>query len=61
MRQRINETRNFVEETFGIPIQSTMKNQNGLDEFDLAAEQEGNSFRRFNTLRCNKRFATVRI
>jgi len=50
MRQRIDETRDFVRETFGIPSKGTMKNQNGLDEFDLAAMQEGNASYRLHQI-----------
>ena len=61
MRQRIDETRNFVAETFGQPSNGSMKNQNGLDEFDLAAEKEGNAERNLSFLRPTKRFAMVKI
>ena len=61
MRQRIDETKNFVAETFGKPSNGSMKNKNGLDEFDLAAEKEGNAERGLNFLRCRRRFAMSRI
>ena len=61
MKTRIEETRNFVAETFGQPSNGSMKHQNGLDEFDLAAMAEGNASRNLNFLRPRKRLAMVRI
>ena len=61
MRQRFDETKNFVAETFGKPSNGSMKNKNGLDEFDMAAIREGNSERKLNSLRCRRRLTMVRI
>ena len=61
MKTRIEETRNFVAETFGQPSNGSMKNQNGLDEFDLAAAAEGDSSYRLNQVRPRRRLAMARI
>jgi len=61
MKTRIKETRNFVAETFGQPSNGSMKNQNGLDEFDLAAAAEGDSSYRLNQVRPRRRLAMARI
>jgi len=65
MKTRIEEirnakTRNFVAETFGQPSNGSMKHQNGLDEFDLAAAAEGDSSYRLNSIRPRRRLAMVR-
>jgi len=65
MKTRIEEirnakTRNFVAETFGQPSNGSMKHQNGLDEFDLAAMAEGDSSYRLNQIRPVRRLAMVR-
>jgi len=57
---RNQETRNFVAETFGKPSNGSMKHQNGLDEFDLAAMAEGDSSYRLNQVRPRRRLAMVR-
>jgi len=41
MKQRIDEAEDFIREIFGMAPKNTMKNQNGLDEIDRAAEKEG--------------------
>ncbi len=59
MEQRIDEIENFIREIFGTAPKNTMKNQNGLDEIDLAAEREGIATFRINFFRPRNKFNTV--
>ena len=59
MDNRIDKIENFIREIFGKAPKNTMKHQNGLDEIDLAAAQEGNSEYKLNFLRPRTRFNTV--
>ncbi len=59
MRQRIDEAEDFIREVFGMAPKNTMKNQNGLDEIDRAAAQEGNAVFVINSLKPRNKFNTV--
>ena len=59
MEQRIDEIENFIREIFGTAPKNTMKNKNGLDEIDLAAEREGIAAFRINIFKPRTRFTTV--